>query len=87
MDNIIVHIPIREHCCVADQFCLAPANLDPPTYAKGECFACGQRVCSNCSSIRKYYNYGKVRLCNNCQVEYDGNDKIVVKRLMGLSRR
>ena len=70
-----------ETCCVADQFCIAPANLEPEKLARGICFSCGLNVCSKCSSIRKYYDYGKVRLCNNCQVDYDGNDKIVMNRL------
>ena len=71
-----------ECCCVVDQLCLAPANVEPLLSAKGQCFACGQAVCSECSSIRKYYNYGRVRLCNNCQVEYDGNDRRVMARLL-----
>ena len=70
-----------ETCCVADQSCIAPANLEKPERARCKCFSCGLSVCSQCSSKRKYHDYGKVRLCNNCQVEYDGNDKIVMKRL------
>jgi hypothetical protein len=76
-----------EPCCVADQFCLAPANFDPPVSAKGECFSCGEKVCTACSSIRKYYKYGKVRLCNKCQIEYDENDKRVVARLHKMAER
>lgn len=70
-----------EACCVADQFCIAGAELERPHQAKGICFACGQRVCSKCSSKRKYMDYGIVRLCNDCQVEYDGNDRLVMARL------
>ena len=70
-----------ETCCVADQFCIAPANVTLLRPARGKCFSCGQAVCSKCSSIRKYYHYGKVRLCNDCQIVYDTNDKIVMKRL------
>lgn len=70
-----------ETCCVVDQFCTSPANLRPPVPARGKCFSCGQAVCSECSSKRKYHHYGKVRLCNNCQVEYDGNEKIVMRRI------
>ena len=72
-------------CCVVDQFCTSPANLVPPVPAKGICFSCGLPVCSKCSSKRKYHNYGKVRLCNNCQVEYDGNDEYVMKRIYKLA--
>jgi len=70
-----------ETCCVVDQFCTSPANDEDLHPARGKCFSCGQPVCSECSSKRKYHDYGKVRLCNNCQVEYDGNDKMVMKRL------
>jgi len=74
-----------ETCCVADQFCIAPANLEPQQRARGICFCCGNAVCSKCSSIRQYYHYGKVRLCNNCQVAYDGNDDRVMARLRKLA--
>lgn len=78
--------PYIKTCCVVDQFCKAPANLEPPVEARCTCFVCGQAVCSNCSSIRSYYHYGKVRMCNSCQVEYDGDDKYVMKRLCRISR-
>lgn len=68
-------------CCVVDQFCTSPALLYPPVPARGICFSCGDAVCGKCSTKRKYYNYGKVRLCNNCQVNYDGNDKVVMRRM------
>ena len=74
-----------ETCVVADQFCTAPANLHPPIKPRGICFSCEGFVCSKCSSKRKYYNYGRVRLCNDCQVDYDGNEKIVMRRLYKLA--
>jgi hypothetical protein len=74
----------NETCCVADQFCTSPANIIPIKRAKAVCFKCGEAVCSQCSSKRKYLNYGNVRLCNNCQVDYDGNDAIVMRRLYKL---
>ena len=58
-------------CCVADQFCIAPANLDPPASARGECYYCGSSVCSQCSSKRKYDKSIR-RLCNECQRDMDG---------------
>lgn len=76
-----------ETCAVVDQFCNSPANVYPVHPARGICFSCGQRVCSMCSTKRRYYNYGMVRLCNNCQVEYDGNDRRVMSRLNRLARR
>ena len=77
----------KDVCCVVDQFCLAPANLISshlPTL-RLICFSCGQPVCSKCSSIRKYYDYGKVRLCNICQIEYDDSDEVVMRRLNKLA--
>lgn len=57
-----------ETCCVADQHCLAPANVFPrrPAYAK--CYICGQPVCTACSTRRKHQHYGRVRICNDCQI-------------------
>lgn len=75
----------REPCCVADQFCLAAANFEYIPLIKTTCFACGQTVCRNCSSIRTYLHFGKVRPCNECQIEYDGNDKRVMRRLYRLA--
>lgn len=74
-----------ETCCVVDQFCDSPANLDEPIRAKYICYSCGQPVCGKCSTKRKYYKYGKQRLCNDCQIEYDGNDKIVLRRIYKLA--
>lgn len=71
-------------CCVADQFCTAAANFQFPN-AKRECFACGQPVCSKCSSKRLYRGYGRVVLCSNCQVVEDGNDKVVMRRLFRMA--
>jgi hypothetical protein len=75
----------KECCCVVDQFCTAPCNIDPPMYAKGVCFCCGQAVCRKCSTKRKYFEYGKQRLCNDCQIDYDGHDKVVMRRLYKLA--
>lgn len=71
----------RESCCVADQFCDAPANVTPMVPARARCFHCGEAVCTKCSSKRLFGKYGRVRLCNNCQVEIDGNDEVVMRRL------
>lgn len=74
-----------DSCCIADQFCEAAANFEERPRLRTKCFACGLTVCSKCSSIRKYLNYGKQRLCNNCQIEHDGNDKVVMRRLYRLA--
>lgn len=75
-----------ETCSVVDQFCDSPENLEPPVNVRGVCFCCGLPVCSKCSSKRNYLSFGKKRLCNNCQIEFDGNDKVVMRRLLRIAR-
>lgn len=57
----------RETCCVVEDGCEAPANGYVGTRAR--CFACGLAVCKVCSSIIKWYNWGRRRVCRNCQKE------------------
>ena len=60
-----------ETCCVVeDNNCKSPANLEKVRPAKGTCFACGLPVCSNCSVVIKYFDYGRKRICNNCIDDY-----------------
>lgn len=73
-------------CSVVDQFCDSPANLEHPVNVRAVCFCCGEHVCTKCSSKRKYLCYGKQRLCNKCQIEIDGTDKIVLRRMIKLAR-
>ena len=66
-------------CNVVDQFCTArPAFKCSVTRAT--CFACGLAVCVECSTRRTYGRYGRVRLCNLCQIENDGNNHVVMRR-------
>ncbi len=67
-----------EFCAIADEHCNGNK-----VYSK--CFSCGEYACSMCSTRRNYYSYSTVRLCNNCQIEYDGNDKIVLERTLRLA--
>ncbi len=83
---------MKESCCVADSFCKAPANLDDRErpILRGWCFSCGQAVCGNCSSIRKFKPisaYGRRRVCNNCQIENldGGNDRVVMARMQSIA--
>lgn len=82
----------RDICCVVESNeCKSPANIeydeeDNSRIILPECFKCGEKVCTRCSSRRKYLSYGRKRLCNNCQVEIDGNDKVVVRRLRFLNK-
>jgi len=80
-----------EACCVVDQFCERPANIDISDLefdeikelcrSLPECFSCGLGVCLECSSRRKYMHHGLKRLCNNCQEEYDGTPYFVIIRM------
>ncbi|MHA2279812.1 MAG: hypothetical protein ACXAC5_02890 [Promethearchaeota archaeon] len=74
-----------EPCSVADSFCEAAANFAVIPRLRIKCFACGSTVCCKCSSIRKYLTYGKQRLCNDCQIEMDGDDRVVRRRLHRLA--
>lgn len=65
-------------CSVVLDDCLAPAGwiVGGSGYAPGtpgrraECFACGQPVCTNCSRVRSYLNYGRKRICASCEEEF-----------------
>jgi hypothetical protein len=78
--TIIVERPCKEPCCVVDGFCLAPANLEPMIQPRSECFACGRKVCVNCSVVTRYYNYGKKRICHNCLSDND-KEELAIKHL------
>jgi len=72
-------------CSVADGACRGPNSGGSSVKAK--CFACGEHVCTACSSKRKYFKYGTKRICNNCQLELLDNrdkDKHVMPRLTKL---
>lgn len=73
-----------ETCCVVDQFCLSPANLETPIPAKGRCYRCGQAVCSKCS-LRVMYKGERRRLCHDCIVEEDDGDARVMRHLWMLA--
>lgn len=59
----------KESCNVIWDGC-----LQPPAFAdsdcKEECFACGYNVCTNCSALMQYRNYGRQRICFNCVIEH-----------------
>lgn len=76
----------RDPCVVVDQFCLAPANLSPLESPKTECFACGNKVCLNCSLVVKYETQGRKRLCHNC-LEDNGRVSLVEKHLQRLAEK
>lgn len=71
---------MREACHVADQFCTAAANFTW-AFCRGVCYRCGLPVCAKCSTRRKYLHYGRMRICNDCQTEIDGNDNRVLARI------
>ena len=55
-------------CCVVERRCLAPANamVIARVNIRTKCYACGEPVCRNCSLLRKWYRYGRQRICLNC---------------------
>jgi len=67
----------KGYCCVVNDECLAPAGIQvgglggptggcDPGYV-GECHACGQDVCRNCSKQVRYKDvFGKVRRVRKC---------------------
>jgi hypothetical protein len=61
---------MSDTCHVADQFCLAPANLEPRRLVWSECVRCGNAVCMNCS-LRTRYLHRSPRLCHDCIIELD----------------
>lgn len=70
--------PGAEACSVVDGNCLAPANSSSKVRTK--CHQCGQHVCTECSSYRTYDGVRR-RVCNNCQVEKDGEEARVMLRM------
>jgi len=73
-------------CCVSGQDCNAPAGYGRGNamwicnYEKGAernqgarltCFACGDAVCENCSSVYEYYDFGKKIICDTCAKDND----------------
>jgi hypothetical protein len=71
-----------EICCIANQDCTADGSLEPPKAAKGTCFKCGQKVCTQCSQRIKYMNYGRVRICDSCLDEIRGDEFASVKKYL-----
>jgi hypothetical protein len=82
----------REFCSVVDQFCECPPMeerdcIDDPKL-RTECYVCGLPVCKMCSEIRIYKTFRgnkRVRMCNSCQLDIDGNSDRVYKRLRVLA--
>ena len=67
-----------ERCCVSDQYCKTPANLEQPPKNEGEqitvrtkCFACDEPVCAACSLFRAWYGHRRKRICFTC----DNNER------------
>lgn len=82
-----------EQCHVADQFCTACVSGE---WCRGVCYVCGLSVCRKCSSKRKYRTFERkagelvpvtklVRMCNDCQIDLDGDERVVMRRLLRLA--
>jgi len=63
----ITHEEVRT-CRVVDHGCKAPPAW-AGSHTKAECFACGEPVCTSCSTRRQWYHYGKRRVCAHCAEE------------------
>lgn len=72
---------MADTCCVADQYCKSPSNLEPPIHINSKCYCCGQPVCVNCSLVIEYLDYGKQRICHNCLEMIDGDDKRIMEHI------
>ncbi len=61
---------MSETCCIVNQHCTHPANLDPVSKPRSVCADCEQRVCKapGCSiRTRAHPSFDKrVRICANC---------------------
>jgi hypothetical protein len=55
-------------CSVVDAFCLAIPAMDGTTRAR--CFACGDKVCVNCSLVLPWLKFGRKRICHNCLLNH-----------------
>lgn len=74
--------PVETCCVVEDDFCESPANLEEPVAIRTTCYACGLKVCKNCSAIGRYFNVmpenrkGRHRLCFNCLRDLRGDEHV-----------
>lgn len=71
-------------CCIADQFCTHPANLEGVRDPPSKCHRCGNPVCFNCS-VRRQYGPGVPRICHDCCTEIDGDDDRAIRHLEKLA--
>lgn len=74
---IIHEDPFPTCSVVATESCRSPANLEPPVRCRATCFACGLPVCSDrgCSRVRRYLSYGRRRICTDCAIEHELDEK------------
>ena len=64
--------PMAYSCSQCDQGCQGSTNCF--------CFACGLPVCKVCSDKVDYHDYGKKRLCINCQDEESKMVEVPLRR-------
>jgi hypothetical protein len=55
-------------CDVVNGGCLAPPGFTD-SHTRATCFACGLPVCTECSRVRRWYRYGRRRICRSCETE------------------
>jgi len=69
-----------EPCSVVlDIDCCAIPQMDEKT--KARCYACGEAVCTNCSTVRIYYDHKPHRICARCEEErFEDGEAWVLRR-------
>lgn len=80
----------KEYCHVAEDSCKSPSGyragtmggrVDPCLVT--ECFACGNPVCTNCSTRMTWHRFGVRRVCLYCREDHE---KTAVERRQAKAR-
>jgi len=50
------------------------AGPDCDCYTRCTCYACGLPVCKTCSRVRRWYRWGRHRICDVCWAERETKD-------------
>lgn len=74
----------KDPCCVVDQHCTHPANLETTERLRAKCFACDHRVCLSCSLRVAWYSHGRRRICHNCLCD-NGREAEVMRHIERMS--
>ena len=80
----------RRICVVSGPDCEAPAGwgigggggfaVNEAIGTRATCFGCGEPVCTACSTIRSWWDYGPRRICTECSATQDRFDAMKSER-------